>query len=177
MIFYWFVIPFGSFKFARWLFHRTQHRMFKAFIVIGFFCFYSWYLWVAIGQKIWLDHLVRGMCAKDGGVKVYETVELTSDLLDNAGRIRIPYKGKNSSINNFYYEVEEHFFLKGDPQMARRVVRIVRKSDEKVIGEKITYGRGGGDLPGPWHGSSFTCPDPTSGLEFESAIFLKGEKK
>jgi len=27
-----------------------------------------------------------------------------------------------------------------------------------AIGETVFYGRGGGELSGPWHGSSYVCP-------------------
>ncbi len=35
--------------------------------------------------------------------------------------------------------------------------KIYRKSDSKIMGESIRYTRQGGDLPGPWHESSYGC--------------------
>jgi hypothetical protein len=177
MGFYWVIFPLGVFQSARWLFRRTQNFMVKGLVVGGTAGIYIWFLWVAVGEKMWLDHQVREMCAKDGGVKVFETVELTPDLIDWAGRISIPDKAKAKPSDKYYYESDKYYYLKGDPEMSRKHHRIVRSSDGKVLGELIRYGRGGGDLPGPWHGSSFMCPAPTQGLKFESAVFIKGDKK
>lgn len=177
MIFYWAVIPVGVFQLARWLIGRTQSPLKKGLVMAGTFGFYAWFLWIAVGRNMWLDQQVREMCAKDGGVKVYEPVELTPDLIDKAGRIWIPYKGMAKPLDKYYVETDEYYFRKGQPQVSRWRFRYVRKSDGKVLGESISYGRGGGGLFGPWHGSSFQCPDPTQKIEFESAIFIKEDKK
>ncbi|MDP3481582.1 MAG: hypothetical protein Q8R88_17600 [Desulfoprunum sp.] len=177
MYIYWVGIPMGIFYLARWLFRRSQNPASRGMVVIGAISVTAMFLWVAVGRNMWLDQQVREMCANDGGVKVFETVELTPDLLDKAGRIWIPYKEKAKSSDKYYYEIEEYYFRRGEPQMTRRQARIARRSDGKVLGEKVSYGRGGGGLPGPWHGSSFTCPDPTLGIKFESAIFITGDKK
>ena len=42
--------------------------------------------------------------------------------------------------------------------MSRTHYRVLRRSEQKLLGETVLYGRGGGDLPGPWHDSSFVCP-------------------
>ena len=94
MLFYWIVIPVAVFRSARWLYLRFEGGFKRGLIVAGAVGFFAWFLWIAVGRNIWLDHQVREMCAKDGGVRVYETVELTPDLLDWAGRIDIPSKVK-----------------------------------------------------------------------------------
>ncbi|WP_153305790.1 hypothetical protein [Desulfogranum mediterraneum] len=177
MFFYWVVIPACIFQLARWLFFRTESRVVKGLIVAGTVGFVAWFLWVAVGRNMWLDHQVREMCAKDGGVKVYEMVELTSELLDQFGRIRIPDKAEVTPSDKYYYDSDIHYYLKGNTKMSRIHHRIVRRNDGKVLGELIRYARVGGGLPGLWHGSSFMCPAPTQGLKFESAVFIKGDKK
>ncbi|MBU1567843.1 MAG: hypothetical protein KJ630_19730 [Proteobacteria bacterium] len=177
MGFYWVIFPFGVFQLARWLMRRTQNRVIKSLVVAGTAGIFGWFLWVAVGEVMWLDHQVRQMCAKDGGVKVYETVELTPDLLDKVGRIWIPDKEKATLTDNYYYDSDIHYYLDGNTKMTKTHHQIVRRSDGKMLGELIRYGRTGGDLPGPWHGSSFMCPAPTQGLKFESAVFINGDKK
>lgn len=177
MFFYWVVIPVGVFRLARWLFLRSEGVGKKGLIVAGTLGFFAWFLWIAIGRNMWLDHQVREMCAKDGGVRVYETVELTSDLLDKFGRIYIPDKAEATPLNEYYYISGIHYYLNGATKLSRTHHRIVRRSDEKVLGELIRYARAGGGLPGPWHGSSFMCPAPAAGLKFESAVFIKGNDK
>jgi hypothetical protein len=127
--------------------------------------------------KAQLDAEVKRLCAIDGGIKVYETVPLTKDIVDWAGRIWIPDKAQAKTSDPYYYETVIYYYRKGNPEMARSQHRIIRRSDGKVLGELVRYGRGGGDLPGPWHGSSFMCPDPTQQPQLESLIFVKDDKK
>ncbi|PXW85760.1 hypothetical protein C8R34_11870, partial [Nitrosomonas sp. Nm84] len=42
--------------------------------------------------------------------------------------------------------------------MKKDHIKIIRKSDMKLLGEFILYRRAGGDLPGPWVPSSHRCP-------------------
>ncbi len=177
MIFYWIIFPWGVYKVSRWLWRQMPNPVFKGFVIVVTVGIYTWFLWMAVGRNMWLDHQVRQMCAKDGGVKVYETVELTPDLIDKAGRVRIPWKDDAKPSDKYYVESEDFYFRKGNPRMYRSQYRIVRQSGGKVLGELITYHRGGGGLPGPWHGSGFSCPNSRQGIKFRSVIFIKGDKK
>ncbi|MDY0014282.1 MAG: hypothetical protein RBS40_15515 [Rhodocyclaceae bacterium] len=123
-------------------------------------------------SKSELDAEVKRLCAIDGGIKVYETVKLPAEKFDQYGNVRIPSKAK--STDEYYYDSETIYLREGDPTVTRMVTRIVRRSDGKVLGESIRYARGGGDLPGPWHPSSFICPSPTEKPYLEPSIFLKG---
>lgn len=126
-------------------------------------------------SKAELDAEVRRLCAIDGGVKVYETAPLTPELLDWAGRIRIPAKDNVWSNVPYYYEqTDTHLLLTGNPAMWRSHWRVYRRSDGKLMGESITYIRRGGDLPGPWHESSFSCPELGVPPYLEPSIFVKG---
>jgi hypothetical protein len=128
--------------------------------------------------KAELDDEVKRLCAIDGGVKVYETVRLSAEKYDELKRVNfvLPDKSRAKSTDEYYVDTDRHYFRQGNPEMSRRQYRIIRRSDQKILGELVFYGRGGGDLPGPWHGSSFTCPDPTQ-VHFESAIFVKGDEQ
>jgi len=42
--------------------------------------------------------------------------------------------------------------------MKKDHIKIIRKSDMKLLGEFILYRRAGRDLPGPWVPSSHRCP-------------------
>ncbi len=148
-------------------------------ILIGIVLFSIWFggaFWEVSGKKMYWDAKVRELCAKDGGVKVYETVELPANMLDWAGRIKIPDKSKAIATDDFYKDREIIYYHRDNPQVTRQRTRIIRRSDGKVLGEYIRYGRGGGDMPGFWHASSFSCSDITGFQKFESAIFIKGDK-
>jgi hypothetical protein len=129
-------------------------------------------------SKSELDAEVKRLCAIDGGVKVYETVRLPADKFDELKRRNfvLPDKLAAKPTDEYYVETDRHFYRQGNPEMSRRQYKIIRSSDHKTLGELVFYGRGGGDIPGPWHGSSFTCPDPTQ-VHFESAIFVKGDEQ
>lgn len=118
------------------------------------------------------------MCAKDGGVRVYETARLSAEKFDELKRVNfvLPDKTRAQAADEYYSETDRHYYRRGNPEVSRRHYRIIRRSDQKILGELVFYGRGGGDLPGPWHGSSFTCPNPTQ-VRFESEIFVKANEQ
>ena len=161
-LFYWIVIPVLVFLITRWLFRRTTAPLQKNLVVVVSVAVFVGLLWLAAGEKWWLDYQVRELCAKDGGVKVYETVMLPPERFDKQWRFINFYKptqGENTLGMEYLFKRNQHFYREGDPEMSRIHYQIFRRSDGKLLGETILYGRGGGDLPGPWHGSSFTCPE------------------
>ena len=174
---YWVFIPFLVFKAARWLFRRIENRLGKGLVIATTAGLAVWFLWIAVGENMWLDHQVRELCAKDGGVKVYETVTLPADKFDKYGIVHIPFKKYSKTEDEYYYESENHYYRESYPTLSRSEFRIIRRKDGKVLGESIFYSRGGGGLPGPWHGSGFTCPNPAQSPGLETSIFNKGDKK
>lgn len=64
---------------------------------------------ISNGIKAYDDRQVWESCAKDRGVLVYEMVRLTPDLLDKAGRIRIPLKKWAKPSDQYYYESEDRY--------------------------------------------------------------------
>lgn len=128
-------------------------------------------------SKSELDAEVKRLCAIDGGIKVYETVTLPPEKFDKYGNVSIPSK-EHAKIEDEYYIEWKIIYLKdGDPSLLRSHHRLIRRSNQKLLGESIMYSRGGGDLPGPWHPSSFSCPEPSQHPSLESSIFVKGDKK
>ncbi|MDY0014278.1 MAG: hypothetical protein RBS40_15495 [Rhodocyclaceae bacterium] len=129
-------------------------------------------------SKSELDAEVKRLCAIDGGIKVYETVKLPAKKFDQYGNVRIPSKVRAKLKDEYFYEREQKYLVEGDPHMIKTTHKIIRRSDGKILGISIRYGRGGGDVPGPWHPSSYTCPEISKDTaNLESSIFLKGENK
>lgn len=106
------------------------------------------------GSKYAADKEMQALCAKDGGMKVYERVVLPA--------------------SEFSRWVEQTEFLKrsdtlkGEVQMTRGIQQVYRRSDGKLLGESVEYGRSGGDpfislLPG-LHPSSSSCPAEQASL-------------
>lgn len=149
-------------------------RKFIVFFVFTGFAFIS----LTGCEKYHLDAEVRKLCAKDGGIKIYEKVELPAEKFDKYGNARIPSKEDASPFDDYFYLREIKYLEKGDPEMWQTHVKIIRRKDEKVLGESIRYTRRGGDIPGPWHPSSFICPDiKKTSPSLEKSIFIQGSEK
>lgn len=119
-----------------------------------------WPFWEVAGRKIYYDAQVNRLCEQDGGVKVYETVKLSAENFDKYGQINFyrPTQGENALGAKYVLKTDVQYFRRGDPSLRRYHVQVLRRLDGKLLGESVGYDRGGGDLPGPWHPSSYSCP-------------------
>jgi hypothetical protein len=133
-------------------------------------------------EKDRLDAQVKELCAKDGGVKVYETVRLPPDRFDQWGMVNFyrPTQGENALGSAYKYLYQRQYLRGGvasqpeDLTMVRTHILVFRISDNKLLGESVLYSRRGGDLPGPWHPSASACPEPSSAgdIPLLKAIFI-----
>lgn len=158
---YWVLIP-ALVVLATWgLWRLARTPLLKGLVVAVSVAGLAGLLWLAQGEKWLLDRQVRELCAKDGGVKVYETVKLPADRFDQWGMIDFyrPTQKENALGPEYVFKQETHYYSKGDPEMWRARYQVTRRVDQKLLGETILYGRAGGDLPGPWHPSGFRCPE------------------
>lgn len=118
---------------------------------------------ISNGTKAYYDRQVRELCAKDGGVRVYEVVRLPAEKFNQGGqpnfRIPITPYTKLKDTDEYFREWEITELKSGNPSLVRHHFELFRRIDHKLLGESVSYSRRGGDLPGPWHGSSFTCPE------------------
>jgi hypothetical protein len=121
-------------------------------------------LLIAIGltgctaEKDRLDAEVRRLCALDGGIKIYETVTLPPERFGKFNSVHVPDVRYAKPTDDYYYERSTEYLVRGNPDLLRFHTKLIRRSDKKVLGEGISYARRGGDFPGPWHPSSFRCP-------------------
>lgn len=109
-------------------------------------------------EKWRLDAEVARLCAKDGGIKVYETVKLPADQFDQWGVANIPPRERSKSVDAYYYEHNSTVLQEGNPRLIRDHFMVRRADGEVLISESIGYSRLGGDLPGPWPDSAHQCP-------------------
>ena len=123
------------------------------------------------------DAEVNRLCAIDGGIKVYETVRLLPEKFNQHGSIQIPDKAKAKPTDEYYYEWNVDYLKRANPELWRSEHRIIRKVDGKLLGSFVRYSRRGGDMPGPWHGSSYSCPEIGSQPSLEKSIFDAGAVK
>lgn len=106
------------------------------------------------------DTEVDRLCAIDGGVKVYETVALPPEKFNEWGQVNFydPTQGENTLGPGYVFKRERNYLRKDKPSILRSHHEVIRRADDKLLGETTYYSRGGGDLPGPWQPSSYECP-------------------
>ena len=112
-------------------------------------------------EKWRLDAQVSNLCAKDGGIRVYETVRLPADQFDQWGMVLFfdPTLGEGALGPDYLHRFEVIELKKGSPNLRRVHVSVTRRADQKLLAETVVYERGGGDFPSPMSDSSFACPD------------------
>ncbi len=120
--------------------------------------------WIISSTVKWFyDQKVLELCAKDGGIKVYETVILPPEKFNQWGQpvFHIPTRPyqKLQDSDQYYIEWKISYLKQGNPNLVRNHFALFRLVDRKMLGESVSYTRSGGELPGPWHGSSFHCPE------------------
>jgi len=110
-------------------------------------------------------------------MKVYETVRLPTEKYRRYTQSLTTVPFQELKEDDEYYRVWNVSTLKdGDPDLSRHHFQIIRRSDSKILGESTTYSRRGGDLPGPWHNSSYACPDKVSDTYLVQRIILIDEE-
>ena len=109
------------------------------------------------GCERWaLDRQMEELCKKDGGIKVYETVTLLASEFSNTGQPLAKYiplaKSDADYLGPDYRFVQKREILvgknadieKGEGQLSRWYSAVYRRSDGRLLGESVSYGRGGG---------------------------------
>ncbi|MCU7937650.1 MAG: hypothetical protein KZQ99_22845 [Candidatus Thiodiazotropha sp. (ex Dulcina madagascariensis)] len=173
--------------FVGWLIYRfwryvtpTSKSNKLLYYVFGGVLFLIWFgsaFWPFAGKKMYYDAQVREMCAKDGGITVYETVELPAEMFNRWGQINF-FKptGGEDALGTEYKYISSTLFLKRGEHFEVSILRhqrqIYRRSDNKLLGEQVSYSRRGGDLPGFWHPSSYRCQD-SNGKSLLDSLFTK----
>ena len=110
------------------------------------------------------DKLVDELCAKDGGIRVYQKV----DMPQISGAAQLPlvrHKNYRKDADEFYY-VSSNNDIRGNSgstdvgalALFRIETALYRAEDDKLLAVTVAYIRRGGDPIGPWHPSSYVCP-------------------
>lgn len=133
-----------------------------------------------------LDRQMEELCKKDGGIKVYETVKLPPSEFSNTGQPLAKYvpiaKSPEDYLGPDYRYVQKQEVLagknanteKGEGRLWRWHSSIYRRSDERLLGESISYGRSGGDgFTFGFQPSSNHCPKPR--IDLIKSVFVRGE--
>lgn len=119
------------------------------------------------GRKVYWDHKVTEMCKKDGGIKIHERVQLDeveySLYIDKLGNFTIPREDKAPNNLKIVSRLLLNLIHRNKPMVRRFELQIIRRTDNKLLGTMISYGRTGGDFFA-LHPSSFLCPEESKNL-------------
>jgi len=130
-------------------------------------------------QKVELDREVDRLCAIDGGVHVYEVVRLPKEDFGPDGEVFPQYRHLLFSEGRYGPEFvgrsAGRVLVGGNPALQRINSKIVRRADDKVLGEVVIYRRSGGDGPGLSERSEYSCPKGPN-LDAERQVFKPQEK-
>lgn len=138
------------------------------------------------GCERWqLDRQMEELCKKDGGVKVYETVTLPAREFSDSGQPLARYapiaKSESDYLGPDYRYVQEREVLagkaadieKGQGRLSRWYSAVYRRSDNRLLGEAVSYGRGGGDgFTLGFQPSGNHCPKPR--VDLIKSVFVRG---
>lgn len=146
-------------------------------------------IFILVGcEKYQLDSQVENLCKKDGGIRIYETVTLPSEMFDRWGDPFPGWRGRKLEDRlgtDYRYFAETIYLKQGDPfqvfsegVLSRSSERIIRLSDSKLMGESVVYGRTGGETILLGHPSGKICPVLQSAdATLIRSVFLKKENK
>ena len=132
-------------------------------------------------ERWYLDYKMEDLCAKDGGMKVYETVTLPASDFNSVGQPLARYvrqaKSQEDIFGPDYKYVSQREYIMGGALASGSLVRVhsalYRRVDNKLLGEEIWYQRSGGDgFNFGFEPSGKNCPVPTPGLGL--TVFKKG---
>lgn len=134
------------------------------------------------GQQAYWDAQVREMCAKDGGVKIFENLHISRRDIELLGRIggsiAIPSKNAASTNAPAYSELKITEIRGGNPRISRSESTVIRRADQAILAKWVVYSRSGGDFPtGLAEGTSFICPDLKSVTSNLQRLFVIEKEK
>ena len=141
-------------------------------------------------EKYELDRQMEELCKKDGGVQVYETVQLPASRFDSTGRLfTSPAEDKGGGLfvrmvtQDYRIESRTDVIKSGEP-FGKRVISdgrllrfrttVRRVADQRLLGEETSYSRTGGDITLGQPSQNY-CPNPRPIPDVIQTVFLKGE--
>jgi hypothetical protein len=137
----------------------------------------TWYVLSDQWQRYW-DRRVVELCAKEGGVEIFQHVELTEEQFRTLPKVDGHVTG-NASMNltlesePTYAESKIEVVRENSPRVWKTTSLIRRKSDAEAVARYVRVSRLGGDPITVDHPSSFMCPPSEQIYADLSKIFIK----
>ena len=145
----------------------------------------AWVVFAETRKSYW-DSKVEILCKLDGGIRVFERVQLDARYLDADKNIRIPakrnihdgppFKWEAKSGDLFFYEIKTAVIRDNNPRVAKNIVELFRSQDGRLLGHVVTYGRVGGDSFTIDFPSRKYCPENLGESNLFKAVFVVQQK-
>lgn len=139
------------------------------------------------GRQTYWDAKVKELCARDGGVTVYQKVRLTREQLGKGvlpttadGRIGVAIKALTHPEAPVYAVDKITTLNERNPRVTRVETNIVRTTGDAIVAKRVRYARFGGDFPtGISEPSTFLCPEAQRlATELHQRLFeIEGDTK
>jgi len=144
----------------------------------------AWAVYASYQVRQW-DARIDALCAANGGkdveTRVYETVMApeTKEYFRETTPIRslgVPSRPEGVTLGSRYPFVSEtrvvEVLKRDNPSVVKYTERIVRTTDNKILGERYGYQRGGGGIPGIDPFTIRTCPALQTSGRLDVRVFL-----
>lgn len=117
---------------------------------------------IAEGRKAYWDYKVAELCSKEGGIKVFHTVELSAEdyskLLNPFQQFDLRPEQVARPADRYVYSSTTEYVVRNGLEVRKLITRVLDRSGPVVLAEKIEFARVGGDLIPLDQRSSFSCP-------------------
>lgn len=131
------------------------------------------------GRKAYWDIQLEEMCAKDGGVTIFEAIAISTERFDRlekvGGYASIPPRQSAKVEDPLFWDESVTVLHDANPRVWRSEQIVRRKTDERVMARVVRYSRVGGDIPSPAHSSHFGCPAEEVILAKRQGVFAVQE--
>ncbi len=154
---------------------------------IGLLVAYGMYLeWDVTRWDAKIDALCAANGGKDVATRVYETAVApeTKEYFAETRPVRsllIPERTEGRTLDARYPFVMEtrvvQTLRERNPGVVRYAERIVRVSDQKVLGERFRYQRSGGGISLPDPGTNHSCPMDSTAARVDVNVFVNHPRR
>ncbi len=145
--------------------NKTKGLNFLILIPVGFVLMVISVIVFYEGRKAYWDYQVDKMCEKDGGVHVYIEQKLPLAYVSDSGLVKIPFEVKSTIDDLYFIRIVKNKILEGYLSVGSYKTQIIRRKDDIIIAEVISYGRGGGDFLSFAHPSYKSCNTDLNTIE------------
>ncbi len=169
-------------KFSQFLFSVPGFMFCGLLALLGYMYYASW------DVKRW-DDRIDALCAANGGAdvatRVYETAMApeTPEYFTETkpvSRLRIPWRIEGGSPERHPFVIETRvveILNKKNPSVVKYTERIVRTSDDKILGERFAYQRSGGGIVSIDPDEIRNCPVTTERDRLDINVFVNHPRR